>query len=52
MLSGAIWHEAGTDDELAHLHKSKERYDCRLERTGNYCGNDIASVGTYMSGFE
>lgn len=45
--------EAGTDEELAHIHKSKERYTIadlkelvRLLRS-----NDIATVGTYMNGF-
>lgn len=45
--------EAGTDEELIHLHKSKERYTIgdlkelvRLLRK-----NDIATVGTYMNGF-
>ncbi|HMA80709.1 MAG TPA: radical SAM protein [Candidatus Binatia bacterium] len=45
--------EAGTDEELAHIHKSKERYTIadlkelvRLLRR-----NDIATVGTYLSGF-
>jgi anaerobic magnesium-protoporphyrin IX monomethyl ester cyclase len=45
--------EAGTDEELVHLHKSKERYTIadlkelvRLLRK-----NDIATVGTYMNGF-
>jgi radical SAM superfamily enzyme YgiQ (UPF0313 family) len=45
--------EAGTDEELAEIHKSKERYTIadlkdlvRLLRR-----NDIATVGTYMNGF-
>ncbi len=45
--------EAGTDEELAHIHKSNERYTIadlkelvRLLRR-----NDIATVGTYMNGF-
>jgi anaerobic magnesium-protoporphyrin IX monomethyl ester cyclase len=45
--------EAGTDEELAHIHKSKERYTIadlkelvRLLRR-----NDISTVGTYMNGF-
>jgi radical SAM superfamily enzyme YgiQ (UPF0313 family) len=45
--------EAGTDEELAHIRKSKERYTIadlkelvRLLRT-----NDIGTVGTYMNGF-
>jgi radical SAM superfamily enzyme YgiQ (UPF0313 family) len=45
--------EAGTDEELAHIRKSKERYTIadlkelvRLLRS-----NDIATVGTYMNGF-
>jgi anaerobic magnesium-protoporphyrin IX monomethyl ester cyclase len=45
--------EAGTDEELAHIHKSKQRYTIadlkdlvRLLRR-----HDIATVGTYMSGF-
>ncbi|MBI4523487.1 MAG: cobalamin B12-binding domain-containing protein [Deltaproteobacteria bacterium] len=45
--------EAGTDQELVHIRKSKERYTIadlkelvRLLRQ-----NDIATVGTYMSGF-
>jgi anaerobic magnesium-protoporphyrin IX monomethyl ester cyclase len=45
--------EAGTDEELAHIHKSKERYTIadlkelvRLLRR-----NDIATVGTYLNGF-
>jgi anaerobic magnesium-protoporphyrin IX monomethyl ester cyclase len=45
--------EAGTDEELAHIHKSNERYTIadlkelvRLLRS-----NDIATVGTYMNGF-
>jgi len=45
--------EAGTDEELRHIHKSKERYTIgdlkelvRLLRK-----NDIATVGTYMNGF-
>jgi radical SAM superfamily enzyme YgiQ (UPF0313 family) len=45
--------EAGTDEELAHIRKSKERYTIadlkelvRLLRS-----NDIATVGTYLNGF-
>jgi anaerobic magnesium-protoporphyrin IX monomethyl ester cyclase len=45
--------EAGTDEELAHIRKSKERYTIadlkelvHLLRT-----NDIGTVGTYMNGF-
>lgn len=45
--------EAGTDEELAHIHKSNERYTIadlkelvRLLRR-----NDISTVGTYMNGF-
>jgi len=45
--------EAGTDEELAHIHKSNERYTIadlkelvRLLRK-----NDIATVGTYLNGF-
>ena len=45
--------EAGTDDELAHLHKSHERYTIAdlKELVQLLRRNDIASVGTYMSGF-
>ena len=45
--------EAGTDEELAHLHKSKERYTIAdlKELVQLLRRNDIASVGTYMSGF-
>lgn len=45
--------EAGTDEELAHIHKSNERYTIadlkelvRLLRR-----SDISTVGTYMNGF-
>lgn len=45
--------EAGTDEELAHIHKSNERYTVadlkelvRLLRR-----HDISTVGTYMNGF-
>jgi len=45
--------EAGTDEELARIHKSNERYTIadlkelvRLLRQ-----NDISTVGTYMNGF-
>jgi len=45
--------EAGTDEELAHIHKSDERYTIddlkglvRLLRS-----HDIGTVGTYMNGF-
>ncbi len=45
--------EVGTNEELAHIHKSEQPYTiddlkelvCLLRR------NDISSVGTYMSGF-
>ncbi len=45
--------EAGTDDELAHLHKSSERYTIAdlKELVQLLRCNDIATVGTYMSGF-
>lgn len=45
--------EAGTDEELAHIHKSKERYTIAdlKELVRLLRGNDIATVGTYMNGF-
>lgn len=45
--------EAGTDEELAHIHKSKERYTIGdlKELVKLLRQNDIATVGTYMSGF-
>jgi radical SAM superfamily enzyme YgiQ (UPF0313 family) len=45
--------EAGTDEELAHIHKSNERYTIAdlKELVQLLRRNDIATVGTYMSGF-
>jgi anaerobic magnesium-protoporphyrin IX monomethyl ester cyclase len=45
--------ETGTDEELAHIRKSKERYTIAdlKELVQLLRRNDIASVGTYMSGF-
>jgi radical SAM superfamily enzyme YgiQ (UPF0313 family) len=45
--------EAGTDEELAHIHKSKERYTIAdlKELVRVLRSNDIATVGTYMNGF-
>ncbi len=45
--------EAGTDEELAHIHKSKERYTIAdLKELVRYLRkNDIATVGTYLNGF-
>jgi anaerobic magnesium-protoporphyrin IX monomethyl ester cyclase len=45
--------EAGTDEELANIHKSKERYTIAdlKELVQLLRRNDIATVGTYMSGF-
>lgn len=45
--------EAGTDEELAHILKSNERYTIAdlKELVQLLRRNDIASVGTYMSGF-
>jgi len=45
--------EAGTDEELAHIHKSDERYTIEdLKGLVQLLRNhDIATVGTYMNGF-
>jgi radical SAM superfamily enzyme YgiQ (UPF0313 family) len=45
--------EAGTDEELANIHKSKERYTIAdlKELVQLLRRNDIATVGTYMNGF-
>jgi anaerobic magnesium-protoporphyrin IX monomethyl ester cyclase len=45
--------EAGTDEELAHIHKSKERYTIAdlKELVQLLRRNDISTVGTYMNGF-
>jgi radical SAM superfamily enzyme YgiQ (UPF0313 family) len=45
--------EAGTDEELAHIHKSDERYTIDdLKGLVQLLRNqDIATVGTYMNGF-
>ena len=45
--------EAGTDEELAHIHKSNERYTIAdlKELVQLLRRNDISSVGTYMNGF-
>lgn len=45
--------EAGTDEELRHIHKSKERYTIGdLKELVRFLRkNDIATVGTYMNGF-
>jgi radical SAM superfamily enzyme YgiQ (UPF0313 family) len=45
--------EAGTDEELAHIRKSKERYtiDDLKELVRLLRSNDIGTVGTYMNGF-
>ncbi|HEY5542733.1 MAG TPA: hypothetical protein VIM04_05655, partial [Candidatus Binatia bacterium] len=45
--------EAGTDEELAHIHKSDERYtiDDLKGLVQLLRNNDIATVGTYMNGF-
>jgi anaerobic magnesium-protoporphyrin IX monomethyl ester cyclase len=45
--------EAGTDEELAHIRKSKERYTIAdlKELVRVLRNNDIATVGTYMNGF-
>ncbi len=45
--------EAGTDEELANIHKSKERYTIAdlKELVQLLRSNDIATVGTYMNGF-
>ncbi len=45
--------EAGTDEELANIHKSKERYTIEdlKELVRLLRSNDIATVGTYMNGF-
>jgi radical SAM superfamily enzyme YgiQ (UPF0313 family) len=45
--------EAGTDEELANIHKSKERYTVAdlKELVQLLRRNDIATVGTYLSGF-
>lgn len=45
--------EAGTDEELANIHKSNERYTIAdlKELVQLLRRNDIATVGTYLSGF-
>jgi radical SAM superfamily enzyme YgiQ (UPF0313 family) len=45
--------EAGTDEELAHIRKSKERYTIGdlKELVKLLRSNDIGTVGTYMNGF-
>jgi len=45
--------EAGTDEELAHIHKSDERYtiDDLKGLVQLLRNHDIATVGTYMNGF-
>jgi radical SAM superfamily enzyme YgiQ (UPF0313 family) len=45
--------EAGTDEELANIHKSNERYTIAdlKELVQLLRRNDIATVGTYMNGF-
>lgn len=45
--------EVGTNEELAHLHKSKEPYTVQdlKELVRLLRQNDIATVGTYMNGF-
>ncbi len=45
--------EAGTDEELAHIHKSQERYTIAdlKELVHLLRRHDIATVGTYMNGF-
>lgn len=45
--------EAGTDEELAHIRKSQERYTIAdLKQLVQLLRrNDISSVGTYMNGF-
>jgi radical SAM superfamily enzyme YgiQ (UPF0313 family) len=45
--------EAGTDEELAHIHKAKERYtiDDLKDLVRLLRRNDIGTVGTYMNGF-
>lgn len=45
--------EAGTDEELAHIHKSNERYTIAdlKELVLFLRKNDIATVGTYLNGF-
>jgi radical SAM superfamily enzyme YgiQ (UPF0313 family) len=45
--------EVGTDDELARLHKTKQAYTVNdlKELVALLRRNDIATVGTYMSGF-
>jgi len=45
--------EVGTNEELAHLHKSKEPYTVQdlKELVRLLRQNDIGTVGTYMNGF-
>ena len=45
--------EAGTDEEIAHIHKSDERYtiDDLKDLVQLLRNQDIATVGTYMNGF-
>lgn len=45
--------EAGTDEELAHIHKSDERYtiDDLKGLVQLLRSHDIGTVGTYMNGF-